>query len=63
MNHYARGLCGFGDLFCLLYPQSFVDVPVTDAGVATLDFLDATEGLIGIFGAYPHGGNYYVRPV
>ncbi|BGP37795.1 hypothetical protein JCM10450v2_001727 [Rhodotorula kratochvilovae] len=29
--------------------KSFVDVPVTDAGVDTLQFLEATEGLIKMF--------------
>ncbi|GAA6061851.1 hypothetical protein JCM10212_000768 [Sporobolomyces blumeae] len=29
--------------------KSFADVPVTDQGVDTLQFLEATEGLIGIF--------------
>ncbi|KAK0476725.1 glycolipid transfer protein [Armillaria novae-zelandiae] len=31
--------------------KSFADVPVTDAGVDTLAFLEASEGLVGIFGA------------
>jgi hypothetical protein len=30
--------------------QSYVDVPVTDAGVDTVAFLEATEGLIKMFG-------------
>ncbi|KAK0242103.1 glycolipid transfer protein [Armillaria nabsnona] len=29
--------------------KSFADVPVTDAGVDTLAFLEASEGLVGIF--------------
>ncbi|GAA5887767.1 hypothetical protein JCM16303_002322 [Sporobolomyces ruberrimus] len=29
--------------------KSFVDVPVTEEGVDTLQFLEATQGLIGIF--------------
>jgi hypothetical protein len=28
---------------------SFADVPITDAGVDTLVFLKASEGLVGIF--------------
>ncbi|BGP13746.1 hypothetical protein JCM10213_006424 [Rhodosporidiobolus nylandii] len=31
------------------FETSFVDVPVTDAGVDTLQFLEATEGLIKMF--------------
>jgi hypothetical protein len=31
--------------------QSFTDVPITDAGVDTLAFLEASEGLLGLFGA------------
>jgi len=31
--------------------QSFVDVPVTDAGVDTVAFLEAAENLVKIFGA------------
>lgn len=30
--------------------QSFADVPITDLGVATISFLEAAEGLVGIFG-------------
>ncbi|KAH8107771.1 glycolipid transfer protein [Cristinia sonorae] len=29
--------------------KSFVDVPITDAGVDTVEFLKAAEGLVGIF--------------
>jgi len=31
--------------------KSFADVPITDAGVDTLAFLEASEGLLGLFGA------------
>jgi len=31
--------------------QSFADVPITDAGVDTLAFLEASGGLLGLFGA------------
>jgi hypothetical protein len=34
--------------------QSFADVPVTDAGVNTVAFLEAAEGLVGLFGAHRH---------
>lgn len=30
--------------------QSFVDVPVTEAGVDTASFLDASEGVVALFG-------------
>jgi hypothetical protein len=30
--------------------QSFADVPVTDAGVDTAAFLQASEGVLGLFG-------------
>ncbi|KAF8522381.1 glycolipid transfer protein [Gautieria morchelliformis] len=33
----------------LLVRQSFADVPVTDAGVDTFAFLEAAEGLVGLF--------------
>ncbi|QRV80219.1 glycolipid transfer protein [Ceratobasidium sp. AG-Ba] len=29
--------------------KSFVDVPVTEEGVATTEFLEASEGLVGVF--------------
>lgn len=32
--------------------QSFADVPVTDAGVDTVAFLEASKGLVGLFGMY-----------
>lgn len=35
-------------IICFL--QSYVDVPVTEAGIDTNDFLLATEGLIKMFG-------------
>ena len=31
--------------------QSFADVPVTDAGVDTVAFLEASQGVLGLFGA------------
>ena len=30
--------------------QSFADVPITDAGVDTVSFLEAADGLVGLFG-------------
>ena len=33
--------------------QSFADVPITDAGVDTLAFLEAAQGLVGLFGMHP----------
>lgn len=39
-------------LLCRRVYQSFVDVPVTEEGVDTLQFLEATQGLIGIFGEF-----------
>lgn len=30
--------------------QSFADVPITDAGVDTVAFLEASDGLVGLFG-------------
>jgi len=38
-------------LSCSLPSKSFADVPITDAGVDTLAFLEASEGLLGLFGA------------
>lgn len=32
--------------------QSFADVPITDAGVDTLAFLEAAQGVVGLFGEY-----------
>ena len=32
--------------------QSFADVPISDAGVDTVQFLLASEGLVGLFGKY-----------
>ncbi len=32
--------------------QSFADVPITDAGVDTVAFLEASQGLLGLFGAW-----------
>jgi len=29
--------------------KSFADVPITDAGIDTLDFLEASKGLVGLF--------------
>jgi hypothetical protein len=34
--------------------QSFADVPVTDAGVDTVTFLEAAKGLVGLFGMLRH---------
>lgn len=34
-----------------LSDKNFTDVPVTDAGVDTVAFLEAAEGLVGLFGA------------
>jgi hypothetical protein len=31
------------------FHKSFTDVPITDAGVDTVEFLEAAEGLTGIF--------------
>ena len=31
--------------------KSFADVPITDAGIDTLAFLEASQGLLGLFGA------------
>lgn len=36
---------------CSFIAKSFVDVPITDAGVDTPAFLEASEGLLGMFGA------------
>jgi hypothetical protein len=33
--------------------QSFADVPITDAGVDTLAFLSASQGVVGLFGVCP----------
>ena len=33
--------------------QSFADVPITEAGIDTLAFLKASEGLVGLFGVSP----------
>ena len=30
--------------------QSFADVPISDAGVDTAAFLEAADGLVGLFG-------------
>ena len=38
--------------------QSFADVPVTDAGVDTVQFLQAAEGVVGLFGALAPCGGY-----
>ena len=32
--------------------QSFSDVPITDAGVDTVAFLQAAEGVVSLFGAW-----------
>ena len=37
--------------FCSRDVQSFADVPVTDAGVDTVAFLEAAQGVVGLFGA------------
>jgi len=34
--------------------QSFADVPVTSDGVETASFLDASDGLVNMFGKYPN---------
>lgn len=34
--------------------QSFADVPITDAGVDTVEFLQAADGLVGLFGRAKH---------
>lgn len=33
-------------------PKSFTEVPVTEAGVDTVQFLLASEGLVGMFGMF-----------
>lgn len=38
--------------------QSFVDVPVTEDGIDTASFLDASEGLVKMFGAPLHAPSY-----
>ena len=32
--------------------QSFADVPITDKGVDTVKFIEASEGLVGLFGRF-----------
>jgi hypothetical protein len=34
------------------FHQSFTDVPVTEKGVDTLAFLEASQGVVGLFGAH-----------
>jgi len=36
--------------FFSLDRQSFADVTITDAGVDTVAFLEAADGLVGLFG-------------
>lgn len=36
-------------MWALLTDQSYVDVPVTRDGVATNEFLDATEAVVNLF--------------
>lgn len=36
--------------------QSFADVPITADGVDTVSFLEASDGLVNMFGSHPDAG-------
>ena len=45
-HNHPQGRVSDGPVSC----QSFADVPITDAGVDTVVFLQAADGLVGLFG-------------